>query len=129
MSAPFLTAISLFAAALLLAAGVLTVGRLLRPPAVAIPPPAPTPDLSGTGHHSWHLVALGVLFQVVLVPLLVWGLSFRDLARAHSAALWGPLAFLGVLALGLARAWRAGLLDTGPVKDAGDSNYHGDLSD
>lgn len=133
MSAPFYTAIGLFGASLMLAAGVLALGRLLRPPPVAETPTelqssalassSQAPDLNGIARHSWHLVALGVLFQVVVVLLLVWGLAFRDLVQARAPALLAPITFVGILALGLARAWRAGMLDTGLADDAGDGTY------
>ena len=126
MSAPFLTALSLLAGALLLAAAALALGRLLRPAPVHPRSDAPAvPDVAGAAVHSWHLVALGALFQFALILLLAWGLVFRDLVQAGSPALLGLLAFLLILALGLAHAWRRGLLDTGPLPDVTGTDPHG----
>ena len=129
MSASSLTALFLLVGALLLAAAALAVGRLLRPPPGPVPEAEPAADdMAGVATHSWHLVALGALFQLTLVLLLAWGLIFRDLARAGSPALLGLLVSLLIVTLALAQAWRHGLLDAGTPADIGDPESHGDVS-
>lgn len=128
MSVPSLTALFLFVGALLLAAAVLGVGRLLRPPPGPVTESEPADgDMAGVAIHCWHLVALGALLQLTLVLLLAWGLVFRDLARSGSPALLGLLAFLLVITLALVQAWRRGLLDAGDAAHTGDPEPHGDV--
>jgi NADH:ubiquinone oxidoreductase subunit 3 (subunit A) len=117
MSALYLTAVAYLGGALLLGLAALGLGRLLRPsrshPSAAATRVAATHP-RGAALHAWHLVALAALFQAVLVPLLVWGAAYGDLRRAGAPGALGLLAFLALVAVGLAHAWRGGLLDTGP---------------
>jgi len=117
MSAPFCTALSLLGAALALAVAALGVWRLLRPPSRRATPPGPAVG-GGAGTGSWHLAGLGALLQVPLVLLLAWAVIFADLARARSPGLLGLAACLLILALGLAQAWRRGLLEAAAPQDA-----------
>ena len=60
--------------------------------------------------------ALFILFDIEIVYLFPWAVSFRKLAQPPPAGqgtstLWIMAAFLGVLALGLAYVWRKGVLD------------------
>jgi len=152
MSGPVLTALTAMAGALALAAGLLAAGRLLRPgnsraaAARAADPEAAASDsaasgsiasdgavsaaggagASGMARHAWHLVALGLLFHLVLVPLVAWGTVFGDLVRQRSPGLIGLAVFLLILALALAHAWRAGLLDVDPPAATGLPEPDGD---
>jgi NADH-quinone oxidoreductase subunit A len=60
--------------------------------------------------------ALFILFDIEVVYLFPWAVTFRDLSQPPpagigSSALWIMAAFLGVLALGLVYVWRKGVLD------------------
>lgn len=58
---------------------------------------------------KFYMVALiFMLFDIEVVFLIPWAVSFRELGPA---ALVEALAFLGVLALGLVYVWKRGALD------------------
>jgi len=66
----------------------------------------------------FYVVALiFLLFEVEIVFLFPWSMVYADATLIKESALWGWLAmiemvmFIGVLALGLAYAWKNGFLD------------------
>jgi NADH-quinone oxidoreductase subunit A len=61
---------------------------------------------------------LFILFDIEIIYIVPWAVSFRDMARPApdglgAAWLWEMGMFLGILSLGLAYVWRKGALDWG----------------
>ena len=79
---------------------------------------APTGNANTRFNPRFYVVALlFVLFEVELVFLFPWAVVFRDKSLTAAAAGWSAFAlvemliFVGILALGLAFAWKRGYLD------------------
>ncbi|MBL8767212.1 MAG: NADH-quinone oxidoreductase subunit A [Planctomycetes bacterium] len=58
--------------------------------------------------HFYLVAVLFILFDIEAVFLFPWAISLQEIG---SAGFIGALLFVGVLALGLAYAWRRGVLD------------------
>jgi NADH-quinone oxidoreductase subunit A len=112
-------------AGILFMAIVLTLARLIRPNrpneeklSTYESGEAPVGNANTRFNPRFYVVALlFVLFEVELVFLFPWAVVFRDKSLTAAAAGWSAFAlvemliFVGILALGLAFAWKRGYLD------------------
>lgn len=63
---------------------------------------------TGTVHFRYYLFAiLFLIFDVEAVFLFPWAITFLDVGKA---AFWEMVIFIGILAFGLAYAWKQGVL-------------------
>jgi len=79
---------------------------------------APSGNANTRFNPRFYVIALlFVLFEVELVFLFPWAVVFRDKSLLAAASAWSSFAlvemliFVGILALGLAFAWKRGYLD------------------